>query len=362
MVSSCTVHPRMCGERKVCVDDFIRHGGSSPHVRGTRARQRRGLATFRFIPACAGNATTWPTGRGGSPVHPRMCGERSSQRSIASLNVGSSPHVRGTPACRARPARRRRFIPACAGNASRSPTPRSPSAVHPRMCGERNPGATMPGLSSGSSPHVRGTLGIGQRHCHPPRFIPACAGNAAMTSSCNRSKSVHPRMCGERRLGLLATLRQHGSSPHVRGTHPVDVGGLEHERFIPACAGNASRCSPCCRTAPVHPRMCGERGDVRSERGQVAGSSPHVRGTRGDRELGRLAERFIPACAGNATVPASSLLAMPVHPRMCGERNAIHPVACSGVGSSPHVRGTRAAQLLDDVLRRFIPACAGNAG
>ena len=52
------------------------------------------------------------------------------------------------------------------------------------------------------------------------------------------------------------------------------------------------------------------------------GSSPHARGTPGQAVPRDIAERFIPACAGNATHTGLSDVAVTVHPRMRGERTS----------------------------------------
>ncbi len=95
-------------------------------------------------------------------------------------------------------------------------------------------------------------------------------------------------------------LRDVGSSPRVRGTHVPDVLLTRDERFIPACAGNASQMERMVSFTTVHPRVCGERyvsGDLIES---FIGSSPRVRGTRSHAEGWREYWRFIPACAGNA--------------------------------------------------------------
>ncbi len=172
----------------------------------------------QFIPACAGNATAGLTDRIRPPVHPRVCGERTSAASPRRPSTGSSPRVRGT-----RPPRRGRrihvrFIPACAGNAGACRSPTGRSTVHPRVCGERHAG--VPGIAGkgGSSPRVRGTHATGRSHFYIGRFIPACAGNAAMEARGVGEHAVHPRVCGERVLDGLAHGVNLGSSPRVRGT------------------------------------------------------------------------------------------------------------------------------------------------
>ena len=229
----------MCGERNLRQLGILRKIGSSPHVRGTPLKRDGPGFHGRFIPACAGNATSisivsWPRA-----VHPRMCGERLPANPRRQRCGGSSPHVRGTQQPSEAEDTGQRFIPACAGNAGYKKVERKPPTVHPRMCGER---ATIPDEvmgDCGSSPHVRGTLKTSR--CPPGRcrFIPACAGNAHSLISFQLIGPVHPRMCGERKVPPVDVLPANGSSPHVRGTLIKHDGDIVSYRFIPACAGNA---------------------------------------------------------------------------------------------------------------------------
>ncbi len=74
----------------------------------------------------------------------------------------------------------------------------------------------------------------------------------------------------------------------------------------------------------------------------------------------RIAVRFIPACAGNRSLISYDVMARPVHPRMCGEQEALLAGRGLCLGSSPHVRGTGGAARRGGHIDRFIPACAGN--
>ena len=131
------VHPRMRGERMRNVSRLPLLVGSSPHARGTRLRTLR---------------CTRP-----GAVHPRMRGERLHRSDVLSSGPGSSPHARGTPELPG-PARMTfRFIPACAGNAISMPGGIVGGTVHPRMRGERSAGFPSSPSPSGSSPHARGT-------------------------------------------------------------------------------------------------------------------------------------------------------------------------------------------------------------
>ena len=295
------VHPRVCGERPTDATAGRSTPGSSPRVRGTLDEAGlRPLAT-RFIPACAGNARYSRTREQTHPVHPRVCGERQAVTHDRATASGSSPRVRGT----------------------RTPTSLhdSRSPVHPRVCGERDDTHNMTVRVSGSSPRVRGTQSSRRRSFPTPRFIPACAGNAAMIRRPILNSAVHPRVCGERLSRKRATPGKVGSSPRVRGTR-----------------------RGWCRSAPgfpVHPRVCGERQPPAHPVQELGGSSPRVRGTPRRLTLQPVGVRFIPACAGNAPFHQSGRQRQPVHPRVCGERHSEHGPELLAGGSSPRVRGTR---------------------
>ena len=107
--------------------------------------------------------------------------------------------------------------------------------------------------------------------------------------------------------------------------------------------------------------MRGERANRRDGIRHRHGSSPHARGTRRVGGAVVAVRRFIPACAGNARTIVDENPGITVHPRMRGERASTLARVSFLNGSSPHARGTPKHR---DGLRgidRFIPACAGNA-
>ncbi len=335
------VHPRMRGERLSVAVRLNSSSGSSPHARGTLDGMGQAGFLIRFIPACAGNAI--------------------SGSSSAFSCFGSSPHARGTHGHAARGDGRDRFIPACAGNAWWRMTTAVWPSVHPRMRGER--GLDQPGgiPLGGSSPHARGTPAASPASLCACRFIPACAGNASLATPHQIGLTVHPRMRGERSRSASCPRSTRGSSPHARGTRTAspELGGLT--RFIPACAGNAKKAPFPFGLGAVHPRMRGER-TIGIEAGTIVdGSSPHARGTRRLDVRPRETRRFIPACAGNARKGMPKVLFIPVHPRMRGERLVGAGGHHLAAGSSPHARGTPDGLRSYSKPLRFIPACAGNA-
>ena len=277
------------------------------------------------------------------------------------IELGSSPHTRGTriDADRYRP--NTRFIPAYAGNAPRMPRRPTRSPVHPRIRGERKTSDLCKQHPDGSSPHTRGTLHRNVRNLVGRRFIPAYAGNASSACGQRSCSPVHPRIRGERLNQPHASARRYGSSPHTRGTLLESTTRLKQNRFIPAYAGNAARgiwSGPCW---PVHPRIRGERTPWDSCCWAVVGSSPHTRGTHSQAAAVCAGKRFIPAYAGNARWWCRRQRALTVHPRIRGERLRLVGDWRAPVGSSPHTRGTPQEGEKHGRIQRFIPAYAGNA-
>ena len=192
--------------------------GSSPRARGTRGRGTR--VSCRIT------------------VHPRERGEHLPVGEAGRRPGGSSPRARGTLEAEPVPLMLIRFIPASAGNTSVSSS------------GNRS--------STGSSPRARGTPEHAVRAVGVRRFIPASAGNTWPGAWRKCRGSVHPRERGEHVDQAALQTVENGSSPRARGTHAVHALGLEHDRFIPASAGNTTTAPPTHRTSPVHPRERGE--------------------------------------------------------------------------------------------------------
>ena len=151
-----------------------------------------------------------------------------------------------------------------------------------------------------------------------------------------------------------------GSSPRMRGTRAATAHSNVDVRFIPAHAGNTKIISAIIVFNTVHPRACGEHPYWSRSPGAGSGSSPRMRGTRGVAQDGACRARFIPAHAGNTSVPHDPQQRHPVHPRACGEHEQHVALQFGDDGSSPRMRGTpKERELLGEGLR-FIPAHAGN--
>ena len=237
-LGTASVHPRVCGELLSAVSRFSRSSGSSPRVRGTRPRAWTGSPRARFIPACAGNSLARSKRGMRLSVHPRVCGELASANRACQSPTGSSPRVRGTPSAKRRAAAR--------------------FPVHPRVCGELRGLQWTREKRDGSSPRVRGTRDGGYVLPVVHRFIPACAGNSSFMCGTSAQPAVHPRVCGELARPLGRRTGEKGSSPRVRGTLGVLQAANTRRRFIPACAGNSADRGGAQARSSVHPRVCGE--------------------------------------------------------------------------------------------------------
>ena len=172
----------------------------------------------------------------------------------------------------------------------------------------------------GSSPRVRGTAPFSDLNYSVTRFIPACAGNSCAYCAHYDHYAVHPRVCGEQDTQVSFLTFFAGSSPRVRGTVTNNTTLAVAARFIPACAGNRSATHRKPSSAAVHPRVCGEQCHPVNRQAVPSGSSPRVRGTGAGLALAKIMRRFIPACAGNRKRLRPRVIFTAVHPRVCGEQ------------------------------------------
>ena len=207
----------MCGEHVPRRIPAVAHRGSSPHVRGAPVRYRWHDRGGGIIPACAGSTSIPSRSTPNCRDHPRMCGEHKRRDALKVVSRGSSPHVRGAQTEVLCLGGDGGIIPACAG--STVPGNRLVGVVgdHPRMCGEHEEAPHGTVAFVGSSPHVRGALGLPILLGRGTGIIPACAGSTVCERFSHADSGDHPRMCGEHRQRIPLFDASWGSSPHVRG-------------------------------------------------------------------------------------------------------------------------------------------------
>ena len=260
------------------------------------------------------------------------------------MSTGSSPHSRGTLLEDGEDLLLERFIPALAGNTRPCWCRQATHPVHPRTRGEHAGDIVVGSASFGSSPHSRGTPTFICPCAQSLRFIPALAGNTRSLTISLTGIAVHPRTRGEHCSSVIPRYAAIGSSPHSRGTPEILWINDFRWRFIPALAGNTICCLLPCLPLSVHPRTRGEHVAKEMTAPRFSGSSPHSRGTPSRDTKTQRACRFIPALAGNTEGLEGYQRALPVHPRTRGEHITGGYVRHFGGGSSPHSRGTRLSE------------------
>ena len=146
-------------------------------------------------------------------------------------------------------------------------------------------------------------------------------------------------MCGEK-IALISPFHSgSGSPPRVRGKGSGGAKVEAHTGITPACAGKR-RHQPFFRLAyRDHPRVCGEKIQVKLKDYNVKGSPPRVRGK--DYYILYFRGRcgITPACAGKSHVGFAAHSLRRDHPRVCGEKSSIVPPYSLTSGSPPRVRG-----------------------
>ena len=125
--------------------------------------------------------------------------------------------------------------------------------------------------------------------------------------------------------------------------------------------GNAPLSRAVVAGTPVHPHVCGERQAYMVRMPHNSGSSPRVWGTLDTHFFAVPLRRFIPTCVGNADTPYSQFSPVSVHPHVCGERFPSFSEISMFSGSSPRVWGTHGSASAGKDIVRFIPTCVGNA-
>ena len=133
-------------------------------------------------------------------------------------------------------------------------------------------------------------------------------------------------------------------------------------RITPACAGKRESL----RNARVltwdHPRMCGEKNAIHGKWLQCKGSPPRVRGKATARAKWPTSTRIPPpACAGKRRHSGDRSAQTWDHPRVCGEKRVLSSSSFAKMGSPPRVRGKGLAALDHAFAGGITPACAGKS-
>ena len=159
----------------------------------------------------------------------------------------------------------------------------------------------------------------------PLRFwiTPACAGKMRSDWIIRSIYWDHPRMCGEKLAAKAGSINGMGSPPRMRGK--VCAAGECNLKagITPACAGKRTRLSGLQGSQGDHPRVCGEKIEIRMSLYPLVGSPPRMRGKGSAWCFSTTIGRITPAYAGKR-IPANSGKDFTWdHPRVCGEKAAV---------------------------------------
>ena len=166
-------------------------------------------------------------------------------------------------------------------------------------------------------------------------------------------------MCGGTGRGIELRTASRGLSPRVRGNLRVVLTHPPQIGSIPACAGEPALGTAFNGVAGVYPRVCGGTVAGRGLRAPGWGLSPRVRGNPGVADGHQVVKRSIPACAGEPGGLVSAFGAPRVYPRVCGgtQEDFLHRWQRRGL--SPRVRWNLSYCISGNRGRGSIPACAG---
>ena len=151
-------HPRLCGEKKILAESCTCVLGSPPPMRGKVAYRssRRFFPNSRITPAYAGKSQKSKVSDWVEQDHPRLCGEKQSDKMLRRCLEGSPPPMRGKAIALCSSPRWHRITPAYAGKSTPCKNVRYTSEDHPRLCGEKSFLLCFPFCQMGSPPPMRG--------------------------------------------------------------------------------------------------------------------------------------------------------------------------------------------------------------
>ena len=328
-------------------------------MRGSRWILARPVPFCGIIPAHAGLTYNHRLAKVEKRDHPRACGAHAPRDSIDAPGAGSSPRMRGSRLALLFCRRAEGIIPAHAGLTICQNGQLRPLGDHPRACGAHEEVPIDLNDTEGSSPRMRGS----PRHDCPadalPGIIPAHAGLTGCGQASLLRCGDHPRACGAHPSDFAERRRSAGSSPRMRGSHPLIALDVTDAGIIPAHAGLTwpSARRRCWRRD--HPRACGAHKRYVTEVVVNEGSSPRMRGSQLCRRLLHGIYGIIPAHAGLTDDCGRQSRLPRDHPRACGAHTPHIRISFRCQGSSPRMRGSHRLAAFLVIHRRIIPAHAG---
>ena len=233
--------------------------GSPPPMRGKVHVLACFFPLCRITPAYAGKREEAKNSLRVEQDHPRLCGEKCGKAVGVHQGVGSPPPMRGKVFFFDSQHLRIRITPAYAGKSSRRFFARSMYQDHPRLCGEKISNRSDLVSVIGSPPPMRGkeSLSKGQRDHFG--ITPAYAGKSQKSKVSDWVEQDHPRLCGEKHGQKQKHRQTKGSPPPMRGKVNFARFGTYGLGITPAYAGKSEFLPHQPDRPKDHPRLCGEK-------------------------------------------------------------------------------------------------------
>ena len=166
-------------------------------------------------------------------------------------------------------------------------------------------------------------------------------------------------MCGEKGLSMFWSLNHSGSPPRMRGKDGLRPDRWPRQGITPAYAGKRMKSGSSWMNWWDHPRVCGEKFNLKEMSKTLLGSPPRMRGK--DPFKGACCHlfRITPACAGKSCTCVRCPADRWDHPRACGEKSRYSPMQSMCQGSPPRMRGKGDKTNINRTLAGITPAHAG---
>ena len=191
---------------------------------------------------------------------------------------------------------------------------------HPRVCGEKCGTQARAEGPPGSPPRMRGKVTETAVKAPACRITPAYAGKRGPLHQSRLHTRDHPRVCGEKLLGVCRNRCRVGSPPRMRGKVLANAFDIASPRITPAYAGKSIPCRFPEDGGRDHPRVCGEKKVPNPFNFGVLGSPPRMRGKVGCADTVHTRNGITPAYAGKRHWKRKSKKTTKDHPRVCGEK------------------------------------------
>ena len=166
-----------------------------------------------------------------------MRGEKPNPLALRWTKRGSPPHARGKVSSGGNSNQKLRITPACAGKRQAAAHSQSFEKDHPRMRGEKQSERESHPCKAGSPPHARGKDDLTYLAKQSKRITPACAGKRHCCGGSRCSPVGSPPHARGKVPYPLEFLLLCGSPPHARGKDSELVGRICAIGITPACAG-----------------------------------------------------------------------------------------------------------------------------